>query len=65
MVVAGDHVLGAEINKRDQVHAAGALQERLVSGRDAMSEYLTAEQQQCQADAPVRKHATHGCRVTA
>jgi hypothetical protein len=46
VVVAGDHVLGAQINKWDQVHAARALQERLVSGRDAMSQHHAAEQQQ-------------------
>ena len=33
MVVAGDHVLGAEIQER---HQAALLHERLVGGRDAM-----------------------------
>ncbi len=44
MVITGDHVLGAKVHERQQVQAAGILQERLILGRDAMSQCLAAEQ---------------------
>ena len=43
MVVAGDHVLGAEVHERAPGARRWRLQERLVSGRDTMGECLTAE----------------------
>jgi hypothetical protein len=37
VVVASDHVLGAEIRVRDDVHAPNSLEELCVTLRDAMS----------------------------